>query len=185
MASLPQEVVQAKERQVSRLFKLSLLLKGAVALLQLVGGVALYLVALVEAGLTHLVSRQALLNFISALAHEELTEDPRDYLVTHLIGVAQNLTAASLHFAAFYLLVHGVVKLWFIVGLFRKKLWYYPTAIVVFGLFMVYQVYRFSITHSVLLMLITVVDAVVVWLTWHEYNYLRGRLRIDSSAPVR
>jgi len=40
-----------------------------------------------------------------------------------------------------------------------------------------YQLYRFSFTQSVCLLLITLVDVIVIALTWHEYKYLRGLLR--------
>lgn len=43
----------------------------------------------------------------------------------------------------------------------------------VFGLFIVYQVYRFSATHSLWLLLITAVDVLVICLSWHEYHYLK------------
>jgi uncharacterized membrane protein len=77
---------------------------------------------------------------------------------------------------ALYLLIHGALKLWLVLGLLREKLWYYPTAIAVFSLFIGYQLYRFSFTHSAFLLLITAIDLVVVALTWHEYNYLRSVL---------
>ena len=54
-----------------------------------------------------------------------------------------------------------------------EKLWYYPAAIVVFALFIVYQLHRFSFSHSVGLLLITLVDVVVIALACHEYKYLR------------
>ena len=51
-------------------------------------------------------------------------------------------------------------------------------ALAVFGLFIVYQAYRFTLTHSSWLVLITVVDIVVIALTWYEYGYLkRSHLR--------
>jgi uncharacterized membrane protein len=65
-----------------------------------------------------------------------------------------------------------------IVGLLRNKLWYYPIAIVVFILFVAYQIFRFQITHSIWLLAITAVDAVVIVLTWHEYWYLRQLRRV-------
>ena len=74
---------------------------------------------------------------------------------------------------------HGVIKLWLIIGLLRRKLWYYPLAIAVFGLFIVYQLYRYSFTNSVWLLVLSAVDAAVIALTWHEYRYLRSGL---SSA---
>jgi len=63
-----------------------------------------------------------------------------------------------------------------IIGLLREKLSYYPVAIAVFALFIAYQLYRFSFTHSIGLMLIAMVDVVVIGLTWHEYKYLRRTL---------
>ena len=76
-------------------------------------------------------------------------------------------------FTAYYLASHGIVKLFVIIGLWRKKLWYYPTAIVVFASFIVYQLYRFNFTHSIWLLVLTVLDVVVIWLTWHEYKYIK------------
>ena len=54
-----------------------------------------------------------------------------------LLHSVQNLSIGTQDFAAIYLLGHGVIKLWLIVGLPRKKLWYYPASTVVFGLFVV------------------------------------------------
>jgi uncharacterized membrane protein len=79
-------------------------------------------------------------------------------------------------------LSHGVVKLWLIIGLLRQKLWYYPLAAAVFGLFIVYQLYRYSFTNSLWLLVLSAVDVAVIALTWHEYRYLRSGL---SSAGVR
>ena len=83
------------------------------------------------------------------------------------------MSVSGQRFAAFYLLGHGVVKLWLIIGLWRERLAYYPIAIGVFALFIVYQVYRYSFTRSVLLLLITLVDVVVIWLVWMQYHDLR------------
>ena len=60
-----------------------------------------------------------------------------------------------------------------IVGLLRGNLGYYPLAIAVFGAFIVYQLYRFTLSHSLWLILITVVDVVVIGLTWQEYRARR------------
>ncbi|MHB8885982.1 MAG: DUF2127 domain-containing protein [Methylovirgula sp.] len=85
--------------------------------------------------------------------------------------------------AGFYSAVD--MKLWLIIGLLRKKLWYYPVAIVVFGLFIAYQLYRYAFSHSVWLLLITVLDVVVIGLTWHEYRFLHGRPGKMDAKVVR
>ena len=141
------------------------MLKGLLALGEIVGGIVAFF-----------VTRDFLLKTVSVLTQEELAEDPRDLIANYLQHSAQSLSIGTQLFVAFYLLSHGSIKLWLIIGLLRQKLWYYPTAIVVFGLFIVYQLYRFSFTHSVWLLLITVVDIIVIALTWHEYNYLRRLL---------
>lgn len=87
----------------------------------------------------------------------------------------QNLSVSAQDFAALYLLAHGVTKLWLIIGLLRQRLWYYPTALIVFSLFIAYQLYRYSFSHSIWLLLITVLDVVIIGLTWHEWRYLRRR----------
>jgi uncharacterized membrane protein len=150
------------EKKIHLAFEISLLLKGSFALGQIIGGIIAFF-----------VSKEFLLRTVSVLTQEELAEDPRDLIANYLLHSAQNLSIGTQLFVAFYLLSHGSIKLWLIIGLLRQKLWYYPTAIVVFGLFIVYQLYRFNFTHSVWLLLSTLVDVIVIALTWHEYKYLR------------
>lgn len=143
-------------------FETSLVFKGAFALAEIVAGL-----------LTYLVTPRFVLALVQTITRAELTEDSRDFVAVHLLHAAQDLSMSSQHFAAFYLLSHGVIKLWLIIGLWRGKLAYYPVAIGVFVLFILYQMYRYSFTHSVLLLLITVVDIVVIWLICLEFRSLR------------
>jgi uncharacterized membrane protein len=152
----------AKEKQIHLAFEISLLLKGTFALGQIIGGIIAFF-----------VTKEFLLKTVSVLTQEELAEDPHDLIANYLLHSAQNMSFGAQLFVALYLLSHGSIKLWLIIGLLREKLWYYPTAIVVFGLFIVYQLYRFSFTQSLWLVLVTAVDVIVIGLTWHEYKYLR------------
>ena len=152
-----------EEKNVHLIFTISLILKGAFALFEALGGI-----------LAYFVSRQSLLNFVSTITEGELIEDAQDLIANYVLQSAQHLSISSQHFIAFYLLSHGIIKLLLIIGLWIRKLWCYPSAILVFGLFIAYQLYRFSYTHSIWLLLITILDAVVIWLTWHEWKHLRG-----------
>jgi uncharacterized membrane protein len=162
---MPESKNLAHEEKIHLAFEISLLLKGVFALAQIIGGIVAFF-----------ATKEFLLKTVSVLTQEELAEDPRDLVANFLLHSAQNLSISTQHFMALYLLTHGSIKLWLIIGLLREKLWYYPTAIVVFGLFIVYQLYRFNFTHSVWLLLITLVDVIVIALTWHEYKYLRWLL---------
>lgn len=143
-------------------FEISLALKGVFAGVEVIASL-----------FTYFVAKQFVLNLVETIMRTELTEEPFDFVANYLLHTIQNLSVSSQHFVAFYLFSHGVIKLWFIIGLWREKRAYYPAAVAVFGLFIAYQVYRYNFTHSLLLLLITLLDVVVVWLTWREYRQLR------------
>jgi uncharacterized membrane protein len=156
------------ERSIHRVFEASVLLKAAHAVVECVGGVALYLISTAE--ITALV-RWA--------TQDELIEDPADFLANHLRQAAENFSVGSKSFYAFYLLSHGIIKLALAVGLLRGKLWSYPASLAVFGLFIVYQLYRYSYTHALGLLALTVLDIVVIALVWHEYQLVRRHLPLE------
>lgn len=153
------------ERRIHQAFEVSVLLKGLHALIECAGGVALAL-----------VSTSAIQNLVNLLTQEELIEDPKDFLATHLLAMAQQFSIGTKAFYAFYLVSHGVVKLFLVIGLLRGKLWSYPASLVVMGLFIAYQLYRFSYTHGVGLIALTLFDIVVMGLIWHEYRLVRRHL---------
>jgi len=43
------------------------------------------------------------------------------------------------------------------------------------GGFIVYQIYRFTLTGSIALIALTVFDLIVIWLIWLEYRAVRSR----------
>ena len=151
-----------EEKNLHLAFEVSLFLKGAFAVAEIVTGIGVYF-----------VTQKFVFTLFERITREELLEDPRDLIANYLFQSAQHFSVSTRNFTAVYLLSHGVIKLWLISGLLRAKLSYYPIAIAIFGLFIVYQVYRFSATHSLWLLLITAVDFLVIGLTWHEYRYLR------------
>ena len=152
------------ENLLHRAFDISLILKGIFALLEILAGIVAYV-----------ITQHFLLTLVLAAFHEELKSDPQDFIVNFLIQSVQKFSVSTQLFTSIYLLGHGIIKTVLIAGLLREKLGYYPAAIVVFVLFVVYQMYIYSFTHSIWLLLITVLDIVVIWLTWREYRYMRER----------
>ena len=131
------------EKNIHLAFEVSLLLKGAFAVAETVTGIGVYF-----------VTQQFVFKLVEHLTREELLEDPRDWVATYLFQSVPHFSVSTRNFTAFYLLTHGIIKLWLIIGLLRAKLSYYPVAIAVFGLFIVYQLYRFSATQSLWLLVI-------------------------------
>jgi uncharacterized membrane protein len=64
-------------------------------------------------------------------------------------------------------------------GLLRNKLWAYPAALTVLGLFLCYQVFRFVSDRSPALGLVSVVDLLILLLIWREYR------RVRANRPPR
>ena len=156
------------ERRIHQIFELSILLKGAHALVECVGGLALAI-----------VNTSTIVGWVNALTQDELIEDPNDFVATHLLNLANNFSLTAQHFYAFYLLSHGIIKAFLVIGLLRNRLWAYPVSLIVLGLFIVYQLYRYSYTHGFGLIVLTVFDVIVMWLIWHEYRLVRRHLPLE------
>ncbi len=155
------------ERRIHQIFQIGVLLKGAHAAIEVVGGVVLAV-----------VSTNTIVAVVNALTQEELIEDPTDFVATHLLAYAQHFSVSKQHFYAFYLLGHGVVKLLLVIGLLNRKYWSYPASLVALALFVIYQLYRFSHTHSLGLIVLSAFDLVVMVLIWHEYRLMRKHRRL-------
>lgn len=140
-------------------FRVSLYLKGLDGLLETAGGIFL------------LIIRPDQINhFAKWLTHDELSQDPHDFIANHILKTAHHLTGASLAFGAAYLLAHGVVKLVLVVEVLRDHLWAYVGLIGVTVLFVIYQVYRLTDRFSLGLVLLTLFDLLIIYLTQNEYR---------------
>jgi uncharacterized membrane protein len=151
-------------------FLVGIVLKGLDGILEVAGGLLL------------LVMTPATINSLTrALTQHELSEDPHDYLATHLLHAAGGLTGSTVRFGAAYLLLHGVVKIVLVAALLRNKLWAYPWMIAFLLAFIGYQLYRITFAPSIGLGGLTVFDVVVTWLTWREYQRQQS---VRRRAPL-
>ena len=154
-----------RERHIHQVFAVSVSLKGLHALFEIAAGLALYF-----------TSTATILGWIGRYTTDELSENPNDWVATHLLRFGQTFSVQEHDFFAFYLLSHGIVKIILVYGLLKEKLWAYPASFVVFGAFIVYQLYRYSLTHEVSLILLSIFDLFVIALAVHEYRLLRKHL---------
>ena len=143
------------QHRLHELFIVSIVLKGLHALVELVGGLALYLFStdtiaswLWEASESH----DWLSRFAATFSHKEHA------------------------FYAFYLVSHGIINGLIVGGLLLRKIWAYHATFVVLTLFIAYQAYRYSYTHDVGLIVITVIDLIVMGLAWNEYRMFKRHL---------
>ncbi len=156
------------EEQSHLLFKIGVWSKGIDGAVEMIAGIALLF-----------TSPESLRNLVGWLTQGELQEDPTDFVANHLVDFFHQLSISTEHFAAAYLLAYGVVKIGLAAGLLRGKLWAYPTTLVVLGLFLCYQIYRFSGNHSPGLAFVSLLDLIILVVIWRDYQYIKaGRVRL-------
>jgi uncharacterized membrane protein len=151
---------------LDRTFRISVALKGLDGALEIVGGLVLLF-----------VSPTSINHFVRWLTAHELAQDPHDFIANHLLHSASQLSRSTTLYGAVYLLVHGLSKVILVVLVLREKLWAYPWIIGLLLVFVVYQVYRLTHRFSVILVLLTLFDLFVAYLTWREYQAKRGANR--------
>jgi uncharacterized membrane protein len=157
---MPSRASVGVERRIEhRLFLLSVWSKGIAGLVETIGG--LILLCIPKAGLN------ALVIFLTA---PELAEDPTDRVATLLQRIVHELAADTKLFASGYLIVHGLIKVFLVAGLLRHRLWSYSVSLWFLAVFIAYQAYRFFFTHSLWLIALTIVDLIVAFLIWREYQ---------------
>jgi uncharacterized membrane protein len=144
-------------------------MKGLDGVLELVGGVILFI-----------VEQSKLQKLIMILTQHELAEDPKDILFNYIVKISRDLSVSAQHFGGFYLLSHGIIKLVLIWSLLKRRLWAYPVMVAFLSLFIIYQLYRYYYNQAFYLVVLSVFDLLIIILTIWEYQ----RLRRQIPGPV-
>ncbi len=157
---------QIKLPWYKNIFTISLLLKGINGILEIIGGIIV---------LTF--GPEKVQKLVSIITLHELNEDPLDFFANKVLNLAQVYTADLQIFGFLYLVSHGVIKLFLIIALLKRKIWAYPLAIIVFVSFVGYQIYRYTFTNSLGLILLSIFDIIVIILTIREYRIIKKVMR--------
>ncbi|WP_028936919.1 DUF2127 domain-containing protein [Pseudonocardia spinosispora] len=161
---------ESAARTTERLFKVALVIKGIDGAAELIGAALLACASgdLVQRVIAHVVSH-------------DLLGPPDGSLSRHFVLGTAEFASGHRTFAIVYLALHGVLKLALVAALLRKWLPAYPAAIVVLGLFVIYEVYRAAHTHSILLPFLAALDLAIIVLVIREYRLLRS----ETVSPER
>lgn len=143
-------------------FEVGVFLKGFDGLLEILGGLLLYL-----------LTPEKINQVVAALTEHELSRDPNDWIANHLVSLAADFSVGAKNYAVFYLLLHGILKVVVVWALMRSKLWAFPLAMGLFAAFDIYQTYRFTLSHSPFLAALILLDVAIIGLTWTEYRRLK------------
>lgn len=145
-----------------KLFRVAVWLKGIDAVGQLAGGVLLIF-----------LPPQALTRIAHGVVTRDLLGPPTGPLAGHFEEAVRHFAGGTRAFVIGYLLVHGLIKLGLVIALLRKKIRWYPAAITALGLFVLLELIRGVQTHSLILVLLTALDVVIIVLVIKEYREIR------------
>ena len=159
-------MIHIQEKNIHRVFVISLILKGLNSFLEIIGGILFLFTG-------------SITMILSFLIKGELIEDPTDFVASHIQQVIPYFSTHGQLYASLYLLSHGIIKIILVVSLLRNKLWAYPATIVVLFLFIAYQLYRLTYAYSLTFVLLTLFDIFIIVLTWHEYKLIRKHLPVQ------
>lgn len=162
--------VGTREHNIHRMFEAGVILKGLHALLELVSG-----------GVILALNPAVISNVFFALARREWAYESRDLLANFLLRAGLRMLNGGQHFVGIYLLVLGLMNMVLVIGLLTGARWSFPASLAAIAVLMVYQLYRYTHTHAPALIVLTLYDAVVWWLVWHEYGTLRRKQWADRN----
>jgi uncharacterized membrane protein len=152
----------SREQKLYKVFIGSIIVKGLDACFECAIGIALIF-----------VNPNAVTKLAVVLTQGELVEDPSSATANYILKIAHSYAISSHTFLIWYLLIHGVIKLFLVGGLLLDKKWSYPLAIVILSLFAIYQVIQYAYTPAIWLLLLTIFDVFIVALVYYEYTYGR------------
>ena len=135
------------------LFRATILIKGIDGILDIITSLILLF-----------SSSNTFLRIIPTLLRKELIEDPNDIIGNYLMMVSQNLLPDTQLFIVIYLAVHGFIKIGLALALNGKNYRAYKVSEMILIIFVCYQLYRFSHTQSIVLLLFTLLDILIVFL---------------------
>jgi uncharacterized membrane protein len=147
-----------------QVLRISLLLKGIYCFLELSAGTILLF-----------ISSSQIYNFIHDLFQHELLEDPHDFVANFILNSVGKIPSTIKLFIALYLLINGVIKLGLVLALWKEKLIAYPISIIFFSLFVIYQIYRYILTPSWILIVLTILDLIIILFCYKEYRILKNK----------
>jgi|SRR5579875_30862 len=147
---------------LDRGFQLSITLKGLDGLLEIAGA------------FLFLSDNPARVNaLVAALTFHLFSPAQNANITGQLLHASRLIAGQAPYFVFLFLMSHGVAKVTLVTALWFNRLWAYPLMIVMLAGFIAYQLYVMIHNPTALLVLLTIFDAFVIWLTKLEYRKQR------------
>lgn len=149
---------------IHKAFKATIFTKAVYSILEITGSIILYF-----------ISANTLSKWISYIFSHEISQEPTDFIASHLIFSTQNISTNAKLFASIYLLIHGIVNLVIFISLWKNKYSAYPIITLILSILAAFQVYKLLNHFSYFLFFLTIIDVIIIFLIRFEYKNQKNK----------
>ena len=167
--------LQSETELLHRTFVLSIGAKGLFGLFELIGAIGAYFITPAQI--------QAFTQWLTA---DELQLEPNNVIAQFILHLGTNISSGETRFVALYLVIHGLTKVVLVWALLKDKQWAYPWMMIALVLFIVSQSIDLIAAFSLGILLLTLFDVFILWLTWRECAlHKAAKAQATVSQPLK
>jgi len=126
-------------------------------------------------------SKSQLIGWVAQVTAAETLQDPTDPLALWLQHAAQGFSIEAHTFYVIYFVGHGLLNIAIALALLARLRWSYVVSIVVLAGFVIYQIMRFFLTLSPMMIVLSIFDIIIIALVWREYLQERRKSRLVEN----
>ncbi len=104
---------------------------------------------------------------------QEILEDKDDIFIRAIKSIFDGHTFYVTYFISIYFIFWGAVDAFLSFNLLKLRIWSYPVSLTLITTFTLYEIYRFTHTHSLILLSIILIDIFLIWIIFKEYKKLK------------
>ncbi len=115
-----------------------------------------------------------LLDVLADFLSHEFLEGPSDILFMMITKLLADHHFSVTYFLSGYFIFWGAIDVLLSYNLIREKLWAFPVSLGLIGLFILYGIFRFTFTHSLVLLSVITLDIIIFFLIYKEYKKVKS-----------
>ena len=117
------------------------------------------------------------LDILNYLLDKEIVFNTLNFIYTFTVNWLEHNPMYVTYFLASYFIFWGTLDTVLSYNLLKDKHWAFPVSLVLIVVFVIYEIFRFTHTHSLMLLWIIIFDIFLFWLIKREYNRVKTESR--------
>ncbi len=158
---------------LDKTYEIGIIIKGIDGVLELLGAI-----------LVLTISPHTINGITRFLTQDALENNPHNIIASHIAKAGHDLASGHNLVVVLFLLSHGLVKVVLVTCLLLNKLWAYPWALVILGIFTLYQMYLLITRPGFGMAFLFVLNVIIIWLIYREWQQVLSKPASGSAKPA-